>query len=322
MNRRGCAALLLLIPLSLTGCGEEPKALRDRAVREWSAKRLDGAEDALARLAKLRPLDPGERLLRAQVARERGRIDEAIDALEGPAAESSSPVSRAELAAARGTLELARSHFAAAEEDLARALKLDPRRAEARRELINLYALQGRAAELDARLAEAGRADDTMEFARSPDHHRRPGREPGGDQGARHQWWRLLQRQLRAPVREPQPLHQLVRDLLPAADPVQPAAHLRQAGQGQPAGLRHRRHHGGDLDRQHRRHHGVRAGPPRCGSDGGRCRHGGQGGPQRRTGQRPVRQLDDADLDRRGRLVPRQLHPARRRAHPRRHDDR
>ena len=39
---------------------------------------------------------------------------------------------------------------------------------------------------------------------RSPDHHRRPGRLPGGHQGARHQRRRLLQRQLLAPVREPQ----------------------------------------------------------------------------------------------------------------------
>ena len=39
---------------------------------------------------------------------------------------------------------------------------------------------------------------------RAPDHHRRPGRLAGGHQGARHQRRRLLQRQLRAPVREPE----------------------------------------------------------------------------------------------------------------------
>ena len=42
---------------------------------------------------------------------------------------------------------------------------------------------------------------------------RRAGRQPGGDQGARHQRRRLLQRQLGAPVREPERLHQLPRDL-------------------------------------------------------------------------------------------------------------
>ena len=38
----------------------------------------------------------------------------------------------------------------------------------------------------------------------SPDDHRRAGRLPGGHQGAGHQRRRLLQRQLRAPVREPE----------------------------------------------------------------------------------------------------------------------
>ena len=38
---------------------------------------------------------------------------------------------------------------------------------------------------------------------RQAGHLHRPDGEPGGDQGARHQWRRLLQRQLRAPVREP-----------------------------------------------------------------------------------------------------------------------
>ena len=38
---------------------------------------------------------------------------------------------------------------------------------------------------------------------RGPAGHRRTGGQPGGDQGARHQRRRLLQRQLRAPVREP-----------------------------------------------------------------------------------------------------------------------
>ena len=39
---------------------------------------------------------------------------------------------------------------------------------------------------------------------RSADHHRRAGGLPGGHQGARHQRRRVLQRELRAPVREPE----------------------------------------------------------------------------------------------------------------------
>ena len=71
-------------------------------------------------------------------------------------------------------------------------------------------------------------------------HHRRPGRQPGGHQGARHQRRRLLQRQLRAPVREPDHVDQLARDLPAPAHPVLPAPHLRPDGRQQPAGLRDR----------------------------------------------------------------------------------
>ena len=49
----------------------------------------------------------------------------------------------------------------------------------------------------------AGTEATTLTGARA-DHHRRPGRLAGGHQGARHQRRRLLQRQLRAPVREPE----------------------------------------------------------------------------------------------------------------------
>jgi hypothetical protein len=38
---------------------------------------------------------------------------------------------------------------------------------------------------------------------RAADHRARPGRQPGRDQAARHQWRRLLQRQRRPSVREP-----------------------------------------------------------------------------------------------------------------------
>ena len=69
------------------------------------------------------------------------------------------------------------------------------------------------------------------------DDGRRPGGLAGGHQGAGQQRRRLLQRQLRAPVREPEPVQQLVRDLPAAGDPVRAAAHVRQDGRRQPAGL-------------------------------------------------------------------------------------
>ncbi len=78
----------------------------------------------------------------------------------------------------------------------------------------------------------------------APDDPRRPGGLLGGHQGHGEQRRRLVQHQLRAPVREPEPVHEHLRDLPAAADPVRHAARVRQDGQGQPAGLRAGRGHG------------------------------------------------------------------------------
>jgi K+-transporting ATPase ATPase A chain len=53
----------------------------------------------------------------------------------------------------------------------------------------------------------------------SSDHGRRPGGLAGGHQGHGQQRRRLLQRQLRHAVREPEPVHELVRDLPHPGDP-------------------------------------------------------------------------------------------------------
>ena len=84
------------------------------------------------------------------------------------------------------------------------------------------------AADLDrrrARLRRAGHAADACRRRRRDDARRREaddldrtGGEPGDHQGARHQRRRLLQRQCRASVREPQRLDQSPRDLVAAAD--------------------------------------------------------------------------------------------------------
>ena len=79
---------------------------------------------------------------------------------------------------------------------------------------------------------------------RPADHHRRPGGQPGGHQGTRHQRRRLLQRQLGAPVREPDHVDQLAGDLPAAGDQLLAAAHVRPHGRQQEAGLRDRRGHG------------------------------------------------------------------------------
>ena len=64
-----------------------------------------------------------------------------------------------------------------------------------------------------------------------------PRRLAGGHQGARQQRRRVLQRQLRPPVREPQRLHELVRDAPDPRHPVRPDVHLRPDGRRPAAGL-------------------------------------------------------------------------------------
>ena len=131
-----------------SGCQrDDPAQLAKQAQSEWKSGRLAQAEAALARLARVRPLSLEERLMRSQVARELGRIDDAVAAL-GDVLETDPRA--AVIASSRGTLELVRHRFRDAEKFLLHALELDPKRVEARRELINLYALQGRLAECRA----------------------------------------------------------------------------------------------------------------------------------------------------------------------------
>ncbi len=149
---------------------------------------------------------------------------------------------------------------------------------------------------------------------RPADHHRRSGCQPGSDQGTRHQRRWLLQRQLRAPVREPDHVDQLGRDLPAAGDQLLAAPHVRPDGRQQEAGLRDRLGHGEPRRDQRHVHDVVPAAAPRHRSHrrrrgDGRCRaavrHRQLGG---------VRRRDDVDLHRCGRFVPRLLHQ------PRRHD--
>jgi tetratricopeptide (TPR) repeat protein len=139
------------------GCGrDDPADLEHRARANRAAGRLEDAEANLVRLARIRPLTASERLLRAQVAQDQGRIDLALAMLDEPSEAKQGP-DAALLAARRGSLEMQRSRFCAAEAQLTRALTLDPRRAEARCRLIDLYALQGRSADIATQVRELGR---------------------------------------------------------------------------------------------------------------------------------------------------------------------
>ena len=135
----------------------------------------------------------------------------------------------------------------------------------------------------------------------------------------------LLQRQLGAPVREPERLHQPARDLRPPDDPVRAHLHVRPAGQGPAPGLGALRGDVRALDRRRRPRdalRGRRATRRLAGDRRRRRQHGGQGGPLRHRGVRPVRRVDDRHVDRLGQLGPRQLHAARRRGAAREHDAR
>ena len=76
---------LVLTTLIFPGCHQDdPGELEAAARANYARGRLQDAEDRLAQLARLQPLNVPERLLRAQIAHDRGRLDEAIAALEVP----------------------------------------------------------------------------------------------------------------------------------------------------------------------------------------------------------------------------------------------
>jgi thioredoxin-like negative regulator of GroEL len=132
------------------GCSrDDPDELWYRARVDSAAGRLVEAESDLARLARMRSLTLPERVLRAKVASDRGRFDEALAALDDPKGPTRGPEA-AFIASRRGELEMARGRSRAAEAELIRALALDPGRVEARRRLIMLYAQQGRSTEVAA----------------------------------------------------------------------------------------------------------------------------------------------------------------------------
>ena len=94
--------------------------------------------------------------------------------------------------------------------------------------------------------------DATTARRRQADHRGRAGRLADRDQDARHQWRRLLQRQCRASVREPDRLFQLRADDLDLRARRCADQRLRSHGRQPAAGLGHARGHGRPV---HRRRH-------------------------------------------------------------------
>ena len=157
-----------------------------------------------------------------------------------------------------------------------------------------------------------GRGDDARR--RAPDHRHRPGRLADRDQDARHQRRRLLQRQRRASVREPDRGRELPADGLDLRPRRGAHQRLRPHGRRRAPGLGDPRRDGRPLHRRRRRHLLGRGGrqPARPRARHRRRQHGGQGGPLRPGALGALRRHHHRRLLRRGQRHARQLHAARR----------
>jgi tetratricopeptide (TPR) repeat protein len=166
LTRAAVVALLFLCGLGAAWAGLArllPSAGQVRAALYDDVEngRLERCEVGLAWLSKHDRLTPQDLVALARVARARGRLDEALEAL-GAVPDGSDLAAAARFQAGRIEMSLSRMH--AAEAALKAALAIDPRLAPARLELIRIYARQQRLADLDAQfeaLAGQGALDFT-----------------------------------------------------------------------------------------------------------------------------------------------------------------
>jgi tetratricopeptide (TPR) repeat protein len=121
--------------------------LWERAEQDISAGRFENVEAALKELERARKPTPLDWFLRAQLAMARKQDDQALEYLARvPDEHYMAPQARL----LAGQTELRRSRVRVAEEWFHTALKLDPRLIQAHRELIYIYGMQLRRAELSA----------------------------------------------------------------------------------------------------------------------------------------------------------------------------
>ncbi len=125
----------------------DAETLWKEARAEFEARRFDRAEALMRRVGKLRAPTPLDSTLRAQLAMAADRNEEAlVDLARVPDDHPIAPQARLQA----GQIELRRNRFVAAEALFLRALAIDPRRVQARRELIYIYGMQLRRPELNA----------------------------------------------------------------------------------------------------------------------------------------------------------------------------
>jgi len=161
--RRRLRWAALLLALALTAAivvvvwhARDPNRLRAQVRFELEAGRFDRAALALGQLERLGPPTVDDWMLRARVAIARGRTEEALSALARVPNDHPMAI---EARLRQGQLELRRDRVGAAEAALLQALQLYPQLVQARRELVYIYGVQLRRAELGAQfraLAELG----------------------------------------------------------------------------------------------------------------------------------------------------------------------
>ncbi|RUL88137.1 tetratricopeptide repeat protein [Tautonia sociabilis] len=129
---------------------EAPDSLLQRAQDAYRAGQHDLAESLLDRLARIREPNPLDRLLRAQVALATDRPEAALDELSRiPDDHPIAPISRL----LQGQVAIRLGRAVQAESSFLRAIELQPRHVQARRELCFIYSIQRRLRDLDLQLA-------------------------------------------------------------------------------------------------------------------------------------------------------------------------
>jgi tetratricopeptide (TPR) repeat protein len=128
----------------------DPSRVFLRADAAFKAGRYAEADAALRRLERLRPPTPVDRFLRAEVGASLGRPEAALADLAAiPDAHPLAPLARLRT----GRIQIRQGLTRPAEAALLAALRLFPRAVPPRKELVYLYNIQHRQAELDAILA-------------------------------------------------------------------------------------------------------------------------------------------------------------------------